>query len=560
MTVLRGATIVDGTGATRYAADVVIEGDRITAVVEPGAGRGGEVVDLDGLVLTPGFIDCHTHYDAQVLWDPDLTPSSWHGVTTVVMGNCGFGIAPTTPAGRETIARTLENVEGMSVEALTAGIPWTFESFPEYLDAVEATEPRLNVAVMLGHSPLRLFVLGDEASDRAATEPELARMRELVGEALDAGAVGFASSRAPVHAGAWGKPVPSRLAEQRELLALVDVLREHDKGTVEITMGPDFAAQEMAELASSSGRPLTWTAIVARPGAMGILEKATASGAPVYPQVACRPIVFQIQLADPGPLAAAPAMAEILTVAHDERAQYFRDPAWRARARADFDRLWPDRWKKTTVQETRSFPELANGPSLAELGVQRGEHPLDVMCDIALADDLTTRFRVVIANDDEVELAGLLRDERTLLGLSDAGAHASQICDAVFSTYLLEHWVRDTGTLTLEQAIWRLSGQPAAVFGLPGRGRIAPGCFADLVAFDPERIGVEEMHRVWDLPAGADRLIATSRGIERVWVNGVLSRSGSEDLPVRSGRLIRDGGQINTDEINTDETRASMAR
>lgn len=544
MTVLRGAMVIDGTGASGRAADVVVEGDRIIAVEAPGTGRGGAVVELDGLVLSPGFIDCHTHYDAQVLWDPDLTPSSWHGVTTVVMGNCGFGIAPTAPAGREAIARTLENVEGMSVDALTAGIPWTFESFPEYLDAVEATQPRLNVAVMLGHSPLRLFVLGDQASERAATESELAQMRELVGAALDAGAVGFASSRAPVHAGAWGKPVPSRLAERRELEMLVDVLREHDKGTVEITMGPDYGAREMAELAANSGRPLTWTAVVARPGALKALEKATASGAPVYPQIACRPIVFLLQLADPGPLAAAPAIAEILTVAHGERAAYFRDPAWRARARADFDRLWPGRWEKTTVQETSSFPDLANGPSLAELGVQRGQHPLDVMCDIALADDLTTRFRVVIANDDETALGELLGSKSALLGLSDAGAHASQICDAVFSTYLLEHWVRETGTITLEHAIWRLTGQPAAVFGLPGRGRVAPGYYADLVAFDPARVGVEAMHRVWDLPAGADRLVATSRGIERVWVNGVLSRDGSRDEPVRSGRLIRDGGTV----------------
>ncbi len=261
MTVLRGALLVDGTGAPPRLADVVIEADRIAAVEAPGTVSGdGDVVDLDGLVLAPGFIDCHTHYDAQVLWDPDLTPSSWHGVTTVVMGNCGFGIAPTRPAGRETIARTLENVEGMSVEALFAGIPWTFETFPEYLDAVERAGPKLNVAVMLGHTPLRLYVLGEEAAERDASEPEIEEMRRLVGEALDAGAIGFASSRQPAHAGAWGKPVPSRLATTDELMRLAEPLAERGRGTFAITHDPISAPWSSPNCPSrpggrSPGRP-----------------------------------------------------------------------------------------------------------------------------------------------------------------------------------------------------------------------------------------------------------------------------------------------------------------
>src|SRR5271165_4530674 len=266
MTVLRGALLVDGTGAPPRPADVVLEADRIAAVEAPGTASGsGDVVDLDGLVLAPGFIDCHTHYDAQVLWDPDLTPSSWHGVTTVVMGNCGFGIAPTRPAGRETIARTLENVEGMSVEALFAGIPWTFETFPEYLDAVERAAPKLNVAVMLGHTPLRLYVLGEEAAERDATSAEIEEMRRLVADALDAGAIGFASSRQPAHAGAWGKPVPSRLATTDELMRLAEPLAERGRGTFAITHGPDFGPVELAELSVKTGRPVTWTALNASP-------------------------------------------------------------------------------------------------------------------------------------------------------------------------------------------------------------------------------------------------------------------------------------------------------
>ena len=536
--------MVDGTGAPARPAAVVFEGDRIVAVTGPGEGGDSYVVELDGLVLAPGFIDCHTHYDAQVLWDPDLTPSSWHGVTTVVMGNCGFGIAPTAPAGRETIARTLENVEGMSVDALTAGIPWTFESFPSYLDAIEAAQPRLNVAAMIGHTPLRLFVMGDDAVERAATDDEVAQMRALVLEALDAGAVGFASSRQAAHAGAWGKPVPSRLATISELETIGDALRERGRGTFAITRGADYGVEELANLSKTTGRPVTWTALSATRNAKpdAVVTRTKELGGQVYPQLACRPIVFQVQLAEPAPFATADAMAEVLSVPAGERAQYYRDEAWRVRARADMDRQWFGSFDRVFVQETTNHPELADGPSMADLAKERGVHPVDVMCDIALDDDLLTRFRVVVANDDEEALARLLSDDAVLLGLSDAGAHASQLCDAVFSTYLLEHWVRETGVLSLEKAVWRLTGHPAEVYGLPGRGRIAPGFAADLVAFDPATIGVEPMERVYDLPAGADRLLASSHGIAKVWVNGVLVRENDKDTGDRPGHVIRDGG------------------
>ena len=541
MTLLRGALLVDGTGAPPRPADVVIDADRIVAVEAAGAvPAAGDVVDLDGLVLAPGFIDCHTHYDAQVLWDPDLTPSSWHGVTTVVMGNCGFGIAPTRPACRETIARTLENVEGMSVASLFAGIPWTFESFPEYLDAVERARPKLNVAVMLGHTPLRLYVLGEEAAEREATPAEIEEMRRLVGEAIDAGAIGFASSRSSAHAGAWGKPVPSRLGTVAELMRLAEPLAERGRGTFAITHGSDFGPAQLAELSVTTGRPVTWTALNATPGAFRLLDKAADRGGQVWPQVACRPIVFQVTLAEPALFARADAFAEVLSVPVAERARFYRDPSWRERARADAARQWYYGWDKVFVQETLTHPELADGPSLAEIAAQRGMDPLDVACDVALDDDLATRFRVVVANDDADSLARLLQDDRTLLGLSDAGAHASQLCDAVFSTYLLEHWVRETGTLPLEKAVWRLTGHPAAVFGIPGRGRVAPGYYADLVAFDAAAVGVERMERVWDLPAGSDRLVARSRGLHKVWINGELAGDGA-DSP-RPGRLIRDGG------------------
>src|SRR5438270_2706722 len=258
--VLRNGSLVDGTGSPAQRVDVGIENGRIAAVGDVAA-NGARDVDLDGLVLAPGFVDIHTHYDAQVLWDRDLTPSCWHGVTTVVMGNCGFGIAPTRPEHRSTIARTLENVEGMSVEALEAGIPWTFESFPEYLDAVEASPTRLNVAAMIGHTPLRLYVLGDEAVERAATDEEVETMRALVIEALRAGAAGLAASKSPTHSGAGGKPVPSRLAEPAEILRIAQALQETGRGVMQATPGPGLFIDEFAALSKDLERPISWTAL-----------------------------------------------------------------------------------------------------------------------------------------------------------------------------------------------------------------------------------------------------------------------------------------------------------
>jgi N-acyl-D-aspartate/D-glutamate deacylase len=253
---------------------------------------------------------------------------------------------------------------------------------------------------------------------------------------------------------------------------------------------------------------------------------------------------MQLTLADPGPLARAAAFTEVLARPHDQRSTVYADHAWRARARVDFAQAWGDRLARMFVQETELHTELRDGPSIKDLAATRGVDAFDLLCDLALAEGLRTRFKVVLANDDEQLLADLLSDDRILVGLSDAGAHASQLCDAVFSTHLLQHWVRETGVLTLERAVWRITGHPAQVFGLPDRGRIAAGAYADLVAFDPETIAIEPMERVFDFPAGADRLIARSRGIEAMWVNGTAVREDGKDLDgVRPGELIRDGGQ-----------------
>ena len=541
---LRGAWLVDGTGSPGRAADVAVTGDRITTVAAPGSlapEAGTRVVDLDGLVLAPGFIDIHTHYDAQILWDSDLTPSSWHGVTSVVMGNCGFGVAPTRPEHRDIIVRTLENVEGMSMEALNAGIDWCFETFPQYLAALEARAKRLNVGAFLGHTPLRLFVLGGQ--ERAASGAEVTLMASLLREALEAGAIGFSTSRQPAHSGAYGRPVPSRFAEVDEVSAMAAVLGAAGKGVIQISIGPGMFVNEFSALAVRYGVPVTWTALVTRtdkPGAaMRTVERAGALPGEVYPQIACRPIVMQMTMTDPTPLAAIDEWKEALALPRSSRASLYGDPTWRDRARPATLSAWGTRWPKVSVQETIAHGDAVGVP-LSELAAARGTTPFDLMLDLALADDMATRFRVVLENDADDEIGALLADKRTLLGLSDAGAHASQLCDACYSTDLLGHWVRERKAISLEEGVWRLSGHPASAFRIRDRGLVREGYFADLVAFDPATIGAGALERVYDQPGGADRLIARSSGVEYLWVNGVAAREAGADLPgVAAGRVLR---------------------
>jgi N-acyl-D-aspartate/D-glutamate deacylase len=541
---VRGATLIDGSGAPSRAADVAITDDRIAAVADPGElvpGPGADVVDLDGLTLAPGFIDIHTHYDAQILWDGDLTPSNWHGVTSVVMGNCGFSIAPTRLEHRDTIVRTLENVEGMTIEALDAGIDWCFETFPEYLAALDHRRKRLNVAAFVGHSALRLFVVGGD--EREATDDEVARMRAVLRDAMDHGAIGFSTSRQPNHQGAFGRPVPSRYASIDEIYALTAVLGEVGKGVVEVSIGPGLFVNEFSEMAERFGVPVTWTALVARaekPGAaLRTVDRGAALPGEVYPQVACRPIVMQVNLADPSPLGEIDAWKEVLALPREQRAERYRDASWRDRARASTLATWSHRWPKIDVEETKTHRDVVGVP-LDRLAADRGTTPFDLMLDLALADGMATRFRVVMDNDGDDEIGELLADKRVLLGLSDAGAHASQLCDACYSTHLLGHWVRERHALSLEDAVWRLSGHPHQAFRIADRGLVREGFFADLVAFDPDRVGCAPVERVHDQPGDAERLIVRSTGIEGMWVNGVATRVDGEDIErVAPGRLLR---------------------
>jgi N-acyl-D-aspartate/D-glutamate deacylase len=501
-------------------------------------------VDGTGLVVAPGFIDLHTHFDAQIFWDSDFTPSCWHGVTTVVQGNCGFGIAPTRPDDRENIMQTLENVEGMNLDTLRQGIDWVFESFPEYVAAIGARPKRLNVGTFIGHTPLRMFVMGfDAATSREATTAEVDAMGALLHEALHSGAIGFSTSQAPSHLGARGLPVPSRMASRGEIEALLRVVATSPNPLVEITYGPQYELTEIARLSRDLGIRITWGSLLTRlfgpPGvAMDMLEEASLVGGDIWPQVSCREIVSQTSMENPYYFGQVPAFREVFSLPREDRAAKYRDRAWRERVKSEVVQYRPDYARLASVQETRLHAEAVDVP-IGELASRRGVHPFDLMLDLALEEDLQTRFRIVSLNDDEEELGSLLKDHRTVLGAHDAGAHADMLCDACFPTHLLGTWVRDRQVLPLEEAIWRLTGQPADLLGLADRGRLIEGNAADVVLFDPDTVTPLPIERVNDLPGGGERLISRSQGIEGVWVNGERIYDCSGDIEgARPGVLV----------------------
>jgi N-acyl-D-amino-acid deacylase len=526
--VIRGGTVLDGSGAPGRTADVRIADGVIRAI---GSGLRGDVeLDATGCAVAPGFIDIHTHYDAQVFWDPALRPSSSHGVTTVVAGNCGFTIAPTRPEHHEVIARTLENVEDMNGDALAAGIPWDFETYPEYVRAVRSRGTVLNFTSYVGHTALRLYVMGDAAYERTATQAEIDRMCALLREAIDVGAAGFSTSFAYTHRGIDGKPVPSRFADRREAEALFFAAGAAGKGVVLVAVpGEQCGYADLYDLQPRVGRPFSYP-LFAIPGGrhamqLGLHVDAVSRGVQVWPQVTPRPLTMQFTMADAYSLNVGTIFGELLQRDRAARIAAYQDPAWRARAAADLERAeMKPRWETFEVSESQRFPDLI-GRRVADLAHERGVSPLDVMCELAVEEDLETRFRAFIANDDLDAVQHLLTHDQVVLGLSDAGAHVAQLCDAPLYTDLLARWVRERKAMTLEQAVRKMSAEPADLFGFVRRGYLREGYWADVCVFDPETVGPGPLRRVRDFPANAERLTAEEPdGVRHVLVNGVPIR------------------------------------
>ncbi len=552
--VIRGGTVVDGTGAAGRRADVAVTGGLISGI---GTGLDGRrELDASGQVVSPGFIDIHSHYDAQVFWDPALTPSSFHGVTSVVAGNCGFSIAPCRPEHRALLARTLQHVEDMNLATLEAGIPWDFETFPEYLDSVARHGVGLNYGVYVGHTAVRLFVMGEEGYEREhATGDEIAAMQAVVRDAMTAGAMGFATSSSATHNGDGGRPVPSRLADRAELEALLAPLHDLGKGVAALLPGERIKHADVHEIQQKVGRPLTWTALLTIKGfpwhedIIAANDAARAEGGQVWPQVSVRPLVFQMNLREPFTFNMAPAFAELMAEPDAVRLERYADPAWRERAIADLNNkafLRPN-WDALEVAESTAHPELIDR-NVVELANERGVTPIDVMLDISLDENLETRFRSTLANNDPEAIAWLLGREGVLLGLADSGAHVSQLCDACLPTDLLGNWVREKQVISLERAVNKLTGEPAAVFGLDraggGRGLLREGMAADITVFDLDTVAPGPLRRIHDFPADGERLTADApTGMTHTLVNGVPIRVDgtpvTDEAAPRPGQVLR---------------------
>jgi N-acyl-D-aspartate/D-glutamate deacylase len=555
--VVRDGTVVDGSGGPAYRADVGVVGDRIATI-----GRireaGATEVDAEGHLVTPGFVEVHTHLDAQLHWDPLATSSSWHGVTTAVMGNCGFTLAPCRASEADLVLRTLERAEDMARDALLAGLDWRWETYAQFLDVVDAVPKGINYAGYLGHSALRTYVMGERAFDGAATDDDVRAMRAELTDGLRAGAIGLSTSRSPNHETADDRPVPSRLADWSEVEALVGVLGELGAGTFQLANEQPPTAEEVAAyrerlvaLAATTGRPITYIVGAGHPGnrawqeQLALFEAAAARGARMFGQVHSRQFLTVTSFATKLVFDRLPAWSQVRSKPWAEQRAALVDPAVRATlvdealhgtyGRAIGAEARAPRWDALFVLDSGAGPWTTVGA----LAAQQGTTPVDVMIDLGLATDGAALFGQPFGNEDLDAVLALIRDPRTVVGVSDTGAHVSQVIDTSIPTFLLAHWVRARQALTWEDAVRKLTFEPAARFGFAGRGLVQEGMVADLVVLDPERVAPAVPYAAHDLPAGAPRLKQEAVGIRATVVGGeVLVRDGRH-TEARPGRLLR---------------------
>ncbi|TMH08674.1 MAG: hypothetical protein E6H67_00880 [Betaproteobacteria bacterium] len=550
---IRNALVFDGTGADPALKDVAIQDGKIRATGHRLSESATRVVDADGLALMPGIIDSHTHFDAQITWDPYVRPSPALGVTTAVIGNCGFTIAPCRPADRDITMRNLTQVEGMSLDVLREGITWEFETFPQYMAQLRRRGSAVNIAAYIGHSSVRTYVMGKDASSRAATDDEIGAMQQIVREAMRSGAVGFASSTSPAHNGEGGLPMPSRLAEDREMAALVNAMGESGQGVYMLTKGGHTAMPFLESLAASSGRPVMIAALLhnsTNPQAvfddLEDIAQANTRGRRLIGQVSCCPLTMDFTLASAYPVEGLQGWKPALGLAGAALKAVLADTTFRDALRAELSstatfRLFNGEWNKVQVVEV-ARPENApyEQKNLADIAQAESRDPLDVMLDLAIAEDLKTVFTAELLNTDEDAVGRMLNHPYSIVSLSDAGAHLTFFNDAGFGLHLLGHWARDLRAMTMSEAVRRLTAHPATVFGMTNRGLIREGFAADLLLFERNSIGRGPKRRVFDLPGGAPRLTTDAVGVHGVWVNGtqVADRRGLlQDAPL-AGQLL----------------------
>lgn len=557
--VIRNGMVVDGSGGPRFPADVAVQDGRIAAIgrIRDSARR---TIDAEGHVVAPGFVDGHTHMDAQVFWDPIGSCSAYHGVTTAVMGNCGFTLAPCKASDADFVFRNLERAEDISRDAMLTGIPWTWETFPQFLDAVDALPKGINYAGYIGHSALRTYVMGERAFAEQATEDELKRMCALAKEAVQAGAIGFSTSRTFNHTTADDRPVASRLADWQEVRAIVNAIGETGKGVFEIAgeapgRDPDRQREyfdRLRDLAVESGVTQTWGMFSVRAAPdlwrpfFDLLDETAAAGGRMYAQVHSRALNVMLSFEANTPFDKWDVWKDLRALPLAEQKARLRDPALKAKLVEVASR--PYTGPRVVGAEARP-PEWAyvypmadmrwDQPSMAELAAARGVHPVALMIDLALEHDFRMYFRQPIANEDQSQVLEMMRHPRALVTFSDSGAHVSQIMDSSLQTHLLSYWVRERQAFTLEQAVRRITYDTATVWGLHDRGLVRRGLAADLVIFDPDTVGARLPEVVYDLPSGARRLKQVADGIRHTIVNGAVVLTDNEPSGVNPGRLLR---------------------
>ena len=549
---IKNGTVIDGTGAPRLQADVAVKDGRIAEIGRIADGAA-TVIDAADCVVAPGFIDPHTHYDAQICWDPAVSPSSWHGVTSVVMGNCGVGIAPCKPEAREIAMRDLVNVEGIPFAVLDRGITWDWQSFPQFLDAAERRGAALNLAFLAPLTPFRHWVMGDASMERGATPEETARIKALLREAVDAGALGWSTTVLNQHMGYQARPLACRTASRDELKAYASVLKEAGKGTIEIalTQKVSVLSEEEEDLLSfltgESGRPVTFLALFQRddiPEACPETRRRAAAHPGAVPQTSPLALTREINMRNPFSFASFQTWNRVFADKSEaaQRAVY-ADPAFRNAFREELKKAtgFSGDWSRITVHEVQK-PELKQyeGRTIADVARARGADPLDTFLDLPLEDGLDIGYVLAQFNVDQKRVADNLTDPAVLIALGDGGAHVDMLCDAGYPTYLLGTWVRERQIMTLEEAVRRLTAQPADLFGIKGRGRLAVGQAADIAIFDPATIGsASRGERRFDLPGGAKRMVMPSRGVEYTIVNGQVAYAHGRATGATSGSVLR---------------------
>lgn len=556
--VIRGGRVVDGSGMPAYAADVAIRDGRIARVGRVTESARREI-DADGAIVSPGFIDVHTHYDVQLDWDPIASPSCFHGVTTVLTGNCGFTLAPSKPEDVSWLAAMLSRVEGMSKEALAAGFRFDGGSFGDFWGRLDG-RLGVNAGGYVGHCAVRRHVMGDDASERTATADEIAAMQDLVRRAMHEGALGFSTSQLDIHVGDDGREVPSNHASPAEIIALCAVLAEFDHGAIEaiprsFAEGYDAKDRELLhEMYRASGKPIELNILTPTPqhpmgwqNALEFCRESFAQGVRLHPQFTTNKLELHLKLADTFVFDEMPVWREVLTSPEPERSKRLADPTWRARMQAEWD---DDDARAVAFDlgelEVEAVRDPAHGSwvgrSLAEIGEERGTTSLDTFLDLALAEDLETSFRTRM-NDVAREFirhvveAGV-GDPIVMAGSSDGGAHLGSFTGADYSTRLLSEWV-PAGALSLEQAIWRLTGMPATVHGLRDRGFLRAGAWADVVVYDPATLAAGEAYLARDFPAATERYVVDAAGYRATVVNGQILVEDGAHTGALPGHVVR---------------------